>query len=467
MAKKSGHIVGPGDGAAATGAAYVPGTPTFVSNASGAITITWSANGNASVCDYVIYVEEAGLLLGYVQADGTVAAGEIWRTKAAWGTNVAVSGLTVYTAYKFKVKARDEADVATAYSALSATMNTLPTLDSGPTSDNLLREITGGNTRVYGTPTWTGNLADAATANVYYGDIIFTYVLQNEASDTSSIVVQFSENWDPTLETGDWYTATIGAGGDPITGLTSSSAGVSHTYSFDSYESCGKSEYETAVYLKITPKDAAADSGTASVIGPFGVKNLPAEMTWVNDDGYAWNKDTTPTWRAQIVSLRSGERGFPALHYYREEDGAGLTQNANSYEAIVGWEYETSLYAGIDVAFVNSNPDTITKTGGTSFVTLGFEAGETLTVLGSTSNDGTYTIATVGANTITLAGGDALTAEIAGDSVRLSIWAALTPAGILEAFCDNLNRVKYTPPSALAAGNYIITGEMWETRDLS
>ena len=74
---------------------------------------------------------------------------------------------------------------------------------------------------------------------------------------------------------------------------------------------------------------------------------------------------------------------------------------------------------GTGIAFVDSNPDTITDTG-SGFVSAGFQSGQQIMVEGSTSNDGTYTIDTVAAGTLTLASGDSLTAESAGDTVTIT-----------------------------------------------
>lgn len=71
------------------------------------------------------------------------------------------------------------------------------------------------------------------------------------------------------------------------------------------------------------------------------------------------------------------------------------------------------------IAFVDSDPDTITDSG-SGFVTAEFQAGQSITVSGSASNDGTYTIASVVAGTITLESGDSLTAESAGATVTIS-----------------------------------------------
>jgi hypothetical protein len=71
------------------------------------------------------------------------------------------------------------------------------------------------------------------------------------------------------------------------------------------------------------------------------------------------------------------------------------------------------------IAFVDSNPDTITDSNN-GFVTAGFQAGQTITVSGSVSNNNTFTIASVVAGTITLVAGDSLTAESAGATVTIT-----------------------------------------------
>ena len=73
------------------------------------------------------------------------------------------------------------------------------------------------------------------------------------------------------------------------------------------------------------------------------------------------------------------------------------------------------------IAFVegNADADTITDTG-SGFLIAGFQPGDQVTVSGSASNDGTYTIASVTAGTITLLGRNDLTTEAAGATVKLT-----------------------------------------------
>jgi hypothetical protein len=73
------------------------------------------------------------------------------------------------------------------------------------------------------------------------------------------------------------------------------------------------------------------------------------------------------------------------------------------------------------IAFVDGDPaaDTITDSG-SGFVTAGFAAGQTIVVTGTTLNDGTYTIDTVVAGTITLIAGNSLAAEAAGTDFTIA-----------------------------------------------
>ncbi len=97
---------------------------------------------------------------------------------------------------------------------------------------------------------------------------------------------------------------------------------------------------------------------------------------------------------------------------------SGTPSSTNKYVTNV----DTTVMAtqtAITIAFVDSNPDTITDSG-SGFLTAGFKSGDSITVSGSTSNNSTFTIATVIAGTITLVSGDNLTAETAGASVTIT-----------------------------------------------
>lgn len=78
-------------------------------------------------------------------------------------------------------------------------------------------------------------------------------------------------------------------------------------------------------------------------------------------------------------------------------------------------------YTAATIAFNENTPsaDTITDSGN-GFLTAGFEVGDVITIAGSGSNDGVYTIKTVTAGTITVAETDDLATEAAGASVTIT-----------------------------------------------
>lgn len=90
--------------------------------------------------------------------------------------------------------------------------------------------------------------------------------------------------------------------------------------------------------------------------------------------------------------------------------------------AKTGALYFTPRINAITIAFADDDPDKITDSDN-GFVTAGFKEGDLVTVSGSTSNDGNYTIDTggVAAGELTLVIGDSLTAEIAGDNVTVFV----------------------------------------------
>ena len=93
--------------------------------------------------------------------------------------------------------------------------------------------------------------------------------------------------------------------------------------------------------------------------------------------------------------------------------------------------YWTPSMTATTIAFVDggAGADTITDSG-SGFLTAGYKATDLITVSGSTSNDGDYTIVSLVAGTITLATG-VLTAEGAGDNV--TIFGAL-PGQLIAGF---------------------------------
>ena len=102
---------------------------------------------------------------------------------------------------------------------------------------------------------------------------------------------------------------------------------------------------------------------------------------------------------------------------------------------------------------VTATNDTITDFS-SKFLAEGFLAGDVITIVGSTSNDGEYIIETVVAGTITLTKSGILTTEIAGDVVTVENKKGLeVPDGVqvvLKAKSSNTDEITLAPTSARA-----------------
>lgn len=334
------------DGQTSASDPRVPGVPAFSTHGSGTITIAAPAsNGNADEVTYSLRVKhDTGggyAVKGYVQADGSIhLTNEVFQTLAVWGATIEVSGLTDFIPYTFASRAQNELAVNSDWCAESAIMSTLPDIDYGLESDNLDREVTGGNVKIDSTTglVLSGNTATEATnaETWYYGAVTITYKLLSYESDAATLEGQFSEDGG-----GTWATATL-TGGDGTTALTSSPTGVTHTITWDSYTDAGTSESQSDVKVRLRAQDAEGDWGPYQTSAEFIVYNRPAVPAVLNADSRTWDEDTTPVFMAIIPAIRGGVREFPEIYIY-ESDGTTLVSGypKKSVESVAGWEYET------------------------------------------------------------------------------------------------------------------------------
>ena len=114
------------------------------------------------------------------------------------------------------------------------------------------------------------------------------------------------------------------------------------------------------------------------------------DTAWLKGD--KWTSTTT-----------EGTRGKFGYWLWRAFGGIG-------WLPAVGTGAQVTASGGRTLTFADADPDTITASSG-SFITDGYEVGMTVTVAGTSSNNGTYVIASVTATVITLITGDALAAE--------------------------------------------------------
>jgi hypothetical protein len=340
--------------------AQVPGTPSYIGNATGTVTFTFSESGNGANVQYAIYSQYSsdGTTWSnsgyYKNSDGTINnAGEDWKTFDELGV-IAATGLTQGVGYKFKVKARNEEGTETAFSSYSVTMMSEITLDYGPLSSAYTLEVTTGNTKI-------GSISASAS----YGDITITYSLINKASSTSSITIKYK------VESGGTYTTcTERAGGasQGVTGLTSSSAGTTHTFIWNSCADLGNSYNSETIYIEIVPYDGAGsgvtpsgDAGEADDLTGYTIDNRPSSITIAEYNGYTYDKDTTPVFVSEMGSVRCGSSLYFIITAY--DSSMNIVQENSSAEILTGWEYE-KVYgeswfsvppSGVDVAYTGAD----------------------------------------------------------------------------------------------------------------
>lgn len=122
------------------------------------------------------------------------------------------------------------------------------------------------------------------------------------------------------------------------------------------------------------------------------------------------------------------------------------TDGATSFPNTV--VYGGGTITATTIAFVDSNPDTITDSDN-NFSNAGMAIGS-ITVSGSgAGNDGTYTVVTQSDSTLTLTGGDTLTAEAAGPSITITMHA-VTVGGNAQV---DTAQAKFGTGSALSDGS--------------
>ena len=84
--------------------------------------------------------------------------------------------------------------------------------------------------------------------------------------------------------------------------------------------------------------------------------------------------------------------------------------------------FKTAYISASTISFTNASPSYISDSA-SGFLTAKFAANQQITVKGSSSNDGSYTIATAIANKLTLISTDSLTTEAAGNSIAIAAFS--------------------------------------------
>lgn len=197
----------------------------------------------------------------------------------------------------------------------------------GANSSETTLQVTDGNT--------IASLSDPTDGS---GDITLSYTLSNYTSQNSSIKVEYS------LDGTNWSTATSAGGDDGTTPLTTSLAGTSHTFIWDTVTDLGKSA-KTTVDIRVKAYDQVSYNGSISLseIQNVLVNNSPAAPTIVSPASGTFDKSQTPTF---VFTIPDPVEGDADMHFKLEIDtddgfgGVGL-KTFESRNDQVGWEYDS------------------------------------------------------------------------------------------------------------------------------
>lgn len=177
---------------------------------------------------------------------------------------------------------------------------------------------------------------------------------------------------------------------------------------------------DTSDYVPSTDSLEAIGANTDGIVGTDGKVLISTDEQDLSGtlhvDAAAINDSTGAADSAEVAMARLGNRTIQnrSTNELTVYDFAGTSVAYN-----IPLDVNGATITAITIAFVDSDPDTITDSD-SGFVAAGFKVGMAIVVSGSTSNDGTYTLAGVAAGTLTLDAGDSLTGEIAGDSVTIT-----------------------------------------------
>jgi hypothetical protein len=145
-----------------------------------------------------------------------------------------------------------------------------------------------------------------------------------------------------------------------------------------------------------------------------------------------------------ISALTARTHADRILQYLNEGQNLIYAEELEWYSLYKTRKWSTVTYQAATIAFNNANPDTITDSAN-GFGS--FASGQQVLVSGSDSNDGTYTVQTAAAGTLTLQSADNLTAEAAGETVTITAITYAVPSDWARTYAllDTTNDTFLTP----------------------
>jgi len=229
---------------------------------------------------------------------------------------------------------------------------------------------------------------------------------------------------------------SVAAGGTASAVFSSTQAGLATIQVFDPANSSTSDTLGVAITAPAVDAARIILQSSTYVLAPSsgGISNTATLTATVRTSGSPQQVvGSAPVAFSIENPTGGGETVSPVVVYTNGSGVATTTFTAGSLPSIspvivsarVVGEGTTDPLTNI-LSFNNSDPDTITRSDGGSFVTDGFEAGEQIRVQGSANNDGIYIIETVVAGVLTLDAGETLAAEPSAAGVTVTMTAVST-----------------------------------------
>ncbi|OGL93119.1 hypothetical protein A3H11_03865 [Candidatus Uhrbacteria bacterium RIFCSPLOWO2_12_FULL_47_10] len=291
---------------------YTPSAPTVDNPAVGTVDVLINPHASETTgLEYAIFETSQ---TKYVQSNGTLGASAVWQTLGVgagqWGQTSGVSGKIIVNGlathsylYQFRVKSRNTSDGAHVSSSESA-------LSSGTSSTNQ-------------SPTISLNSVVQTTDGTKYVTVNYT-ISDLESESVSLVVVQYST--DGTI----WETMTekTGAGSQGTAGLSTSSAGQTHTFVWDVATDLVNKENNT-VYARLQANDGTSNGGLATS-SAFTVDTKIPVISQVNASQVSGSNNVTFTYKLTDLSQSNVELDIS------EDGGATWTVTDTNVSGDVG-----------------------------------------------------------------------------------------------------------------------------------
>ncbi|MFY8008287.1 MAG: beta strand repeat-containing protein, partial [Flavobacterium sp.] len=390
--------------------AVTPNAPVVGSPTTSSLTVVLDTDdANPSGTEYAI--QETGGL--YVQANGSLGASPVWRNETAWGT-VTVTGLTSVTTYTFQVKARNGANVETAFGATaSATTNanSSPTVEADTLTAFGALCLNNSATNNFGLIGYNltaddvtvGPLAGytfAASLNgTYTASLSFTPDVNGEVAET--VYVKFTPTAVASYNgliaiTGGGLSSAVnvsvsGSGiNTPVTAVTGASASVTATTavlngSFTAgCSAVTASGIEYSVNADFSASATVAFGGTVSSLSPnttYYFRTYAVDATGTvngNSSNFTTlnlsDADATAATSVGTDAFTANWVAIPGATGYRLDVSTSPTFGNTTTEVAVGFDFQTSS-TNASSGLAANNALVLTTVGGASAITSGTVSG--------------------------------------------------------------------------------------------